>query len=212
MYVVSGLSGSKPADVAAVGTVMRDELRERHGAAEGAAVLAASAIMGETVPPSIAMLIVGSITSVSVGAMFIGGLIPAAIMAICLMVLINVRARRSGDGDLQQSPAPVANQRVNKAHEPYANPATFHDQAGQNEEGNGKQDEISGAVHHGLWQHDEGTRIGDPQVDGCGEEQHEAHGHTDEDGNEEPNLARATHLAGRTLRAAAPSPSGQGRR
>ena len=67
MYVVSGLSGSKPADVAAVGTVMRDQLRERHGAAEGAAVLAASAIMGETVPPSIAMLIVGSITSVSVG-------------------------------------------------------------------------------------------------------------------------------------------------
>jgi tripartite ATP-independent transporter DctM subunit len=96
MYVVSGLSGSKPADVAAVGTVMRDELRERHGAAEGAAVLAAAAVMGETVPPSIAMLIVGSITSVSVGAMFIGGLIPAAVMAICLMILIYARARASG--------------------------------------------------------------------------------------------------------------------
>ena len=96
MYVVSGLSGSKPADVAAVGTVMRDELRERHGAAEGAAVLAAAAVMGETVPPSIAMLIVGSITSVSVGAMFIGGLIPAAVMALCLMILIYVRARASG--------------------------------------------------------------------------------------------------------------------
>ena len=96
MYVVSGLSGSKPADVAAVGTVMRDQLRERHGTAEGAAVLAASAIMGETVPPSIAMLIVGSITSVSVGAMFIGGLIPAAVMALCLMILIYARARRAG--------------------------------------------------------------------------------------------------------------------
>jgi tripartite ATP-independent transporter DctM subunit len=96
MYLVSGLSGSKPADVAAVGTVMRDQLRERHGAEEGAAVLAASAIMGETVPPSIAMLIVGSITSVSVGAMFIGGLIPAAVMALCLMTLIYVRARRAG--------------------------------------------------------------------------------------------------------------------
>ena len=96
MYVVSGLSGSKPADVAAVGTVMRDQLRERHGAAEGAAVLAASAIMGETVPPSIAMLIVGSITSVSVGAMFIGGLMPAAVMAFCLMILIYARARRAG--------------------------------------------------------------------------------------------------------------------
>jgi tripartite ATP-independent transporter DctM subunit len=95
MYVVSGLSGSKPADVAAVGTVMRDQLRERHGAPEGAAVLAAAAVMGETVPPSIAMLIVGSITNVSVVAMFIGGLAPAAVMALALMVLIYVRARRS---------------------------------------------------------------------------------------------------------------------
>ncbi|HVV41069.1 MAG TPA: TRAP transporter large permease subunit [Nitrobacter sp.] len=92
MYLVSGLSGSKPADVAAVGTVMRDELSERHGAAEGAAVLAAAAVMGETVPPSIAMLIVGSITNVSLGAMFIGGIIPAAVMALCLMVMIYVRA------------------------------------------------------------------------------------------------------------------------
>jgi tripartite ATP-independent transporter DctM subunit len=92
MYLVSGLSGSKPADVAAVGTVMRDELTERHGSAEGAAVLAASAVMGETVPPSIAMLIVGSITNVSLGAMFIGGIIPAAVMALCLMAMIYVRA------------------------------------------------------------------------------------------------------------------------
>ena len=96
MYVVSGLSGSKPADVAAVGTIMRDQLRERHGAPEGAAVLAASAIMGETVPPSIAMLIVGSISSVSLAAMFIGGLIPAAVMALCLMALIYLRARLAG--------------------------------------------------------------------------------------------------------------------
>jgi len=104
MYVVSGLSGSKPADVAAVGTVMRDQLRERHGAAEGAAVLAASAIMGETVPPSIAMLIVGSITSVSVGAMFIGGLMPAAVMALCLMTLIYARARRAGTPRVPRAP------------------------------------------------------------------------------------------------------------
>ncbi|HTS83886.1 MAG TPA: TRAP transporter large permease, partial [Usitatibacter sp.] len=107
MYVVSGLSGSKPADVAAVGTVMRDELTERHGAAEGAAVLAASAIMGETVPPSIAMLIVGSITNVSVAAMFIGGLIPAAVMALSLMALIYVRARRSKAPVIARAPLTV---------------------------------------------------------------------------------------------------------
>lgn len=107
MYIVSGLSGSKPADVAAVGTVMRDELRERHGAAEGAAVLAASAIMGETVPPSIAMLIVGSITNVSVAAMFIGGLIPAAVIALSLMILIYLRARRSAAPVIARAPLPV---------------------------------------------------------------------------------------------------------
>jgi tripartite ATP-independent transporter DctM subunit len=107
MYVVSGLSGSKPADVAAVGTVMRDQLRERHGAAEGAAVLAASAIMGETVPPSIAMLIVGSITSVSVAGMFIGGLIPAAVMALSLMLLIDLRTRRTGTPRTQRAPLAV---------------------------------------------------------------------------------------------------------
>jgi tripartite ATP-independent transporter DctM subunit len=107
MYIVSGLSGSKPADVAAVGTVMRDQLRARHGAAEGAAVLAASAVMGETVPPSIAMLIVGSITNVSVAAMFIGGFAPAALMALCLMLLIYVRARRTGASGSPRAPLRV---------------------------------------------------------------------------------------------------------
>jgi tripartite ATP-independent transporter DctM subunit len=107
MYVISGLSGSKPADVAAVGTTMRDQLRERHGAAEGAAVLAAAAIMGETVPPSVAMLIVGSITNVSVAAMFIGGLAPAAVIALCLMALIWFRARRAGAPLLPRAPLAV---------------------------------------------------------------------------------------------------------
>ena len=107
MYLVSGLSGSKPADVAAVGTVMRDQLRERHGAPEGAAVLASAAVMCEPVPPSIAMLIVGSITNVSVAAMFIGGLAPAAVMAIALMVLIYVRARRSSAARVPRAPLPA---------------------------------------------------------------------------------------------------------
>src|ERR1700733_14724852 len=60
--------------------------------------------MGETVPPSIAMLIVGSITNVSVAAMFIGGIIPAAVMALCLAALIHVRATRSGAPLLPRAP------------------------------------------------------------------------------------------------------------
>jgi tripartite ATP-independent transporter DctM subunit len=96
MYIVSGISGSKAADVAAVGLVMRDMLEEKgYDPAEAAAVLAASAAMGECVPPSIAMLVLGSVTSLSIGALFAAGLLPAAVIAICLMVLIYVRSVRS---------------------------------------------------------------------------------------------------------------------
>ena len=97
MYLVSGLSGSKIADVAAVGSVTRDMLRrEGYSLAEGASVLAVSAAMGETIPPSIPMLLLGSITSVSIAALFVGGLAPAAIVALCIMALIFLRARRLG--------------------------------------------------------------------------------------------------------------------
>ena len=93
MYLVSGLSGSKSADVAAVGTVMRGMLkREHYSASEGTAVLSASAAMGECIPPSIAMLVLGSITKLSMIALFLAGLIPAAVVAVCLAVLIYVRA------------------------------------------------------------------------------------------------------------------------
>jgi tripartite ATP-independent transporter DctM subunit len=97
MYIVSGISGSKAADVAAVGLVMRHMLDEEgYDTAEAAAVLAASAAMGECVPPSIAMLVLGSITSLSMGALFAAGLIPAAVIAFCLMLLVYARSARGG--------------------------------------------------------------------------------------------------------------------
>jgi tripartite ATP-independent transporter DctM subunit len=94
MYIMSGISGSKVADVAAVGTTMKNVMRkEGYDAGETAAVLASGAIMGETVPPSIAMLVLASVTSLSIGTMFAAGLLPAAVMAFCLMVLIYFRSR-----------------------------------------------------------------------------------------------------------------------
>jgi tripartite ATP-independent transporter DctM subunit len=95
MYLVSGLSGSKTADVAAVGTAMRQMLaREGYQPGENAAVLAAAAVMGDTVPPSIGILVLGSITQLSIAALFIGGVIPAAVIGVCLSVLIWLKARR----------------------------------------------------------------------------------------------------------------------
>lgn len=89
MYIVSGISGSKAADVAAVGLVMRKMLeKEKYDLDQSAALLAASAAMGECIPPSLAMLVLGSVTSLSVAALFAGGLVPAAVIALCLMALI----------------------------------------------------------------------------------------------------------------------------
>jgi tripartite ATP-independent transporter DctM subunit len=51
--------------------------------------------MGETVPPSIAMLVLGSVTTLSVGALFVGGIIPAGVIGICIMALIYLQSRRS---------------------------------------------------------------------------------------------------------------------
>jgi tripartite ATP-independent transporter DctM subunit len=97
MYIFSGISGSKTADVAAVGTAMRSELdRQGYDRSESVAVLTSAAIMGETVPPSIALLILASLTSLSVGSLFLAGLFPAAVVGVCLMVGIYLRARSGG--------------------------------------------------------------------------------------------------------------------
>lgn len=93
-YVFSGVSGSKAADIATVGSVMKAPMRERgYPSTEFVAVLAASAAMAETVPPSVAMLILGSVTSLSVGALFIAGFLPAAILAITLIIGVIFRSR-----------------------------------------------------------------------------------------------------------------------
>jgi tripartite ATP-independent transporter DctM subunit len=94
MYIFSGMSGSKAADVATVGSVMKGSLKERgYAPSESVAVLAAAAAMGEVIPPSIALLILGSITTLSVGNLFIAGIAPAAFLAVALMVGIFVRGK-----------------------------------------------------------------------------------------------------------------------
>lgn len=98
MYLVSGISGSKAADMAAVAPVLFPEMRKR-GADEGELVslLAASGAMTETIPPSLVLITIGSVTGVSIAALFTGGLLPAAVLAIGLGLTAWFR---SGDEDL----------------------------------------------------------------------------------------------------------------
>jgi C4-dicarboxylate transporter DctM subunit len=63
---------------------------------ESVAVLAAAAAMGETIPPSLALLVLGSITTLSVGSLFVAGIVPAAVLAIALIVAAMIRSRILG--------------------------------------------------------------------------------------------------------------------
>ena len=96
MYIFSGLSGSKAADIATVGGVMKAPLRDYgYPPTESVAVLAASAAMGETIPPSLMLLVLGSITTLSVGSLFLAGLLPAAILALVLIAAVIVRSHHA---------------------------------------------------------------------------------------------------------------------
>src|SRR3984893_9737668 len=85
MYLVSGISGSKAADMAAVAPVLFPEMKAR-GAKPGdlVALLAATGAQTETIPPSLVLITIGSVTGVSIAAMFTGGLLPGAVLALML--------------------------------------------------------------------------------------------------------------------------------
>ncbi len=94
MYLVSGISGAKAADMAAVAPVLFPEMKRR-GSHEGEmiALLAASAAMSETIPPSLVLIMIGSVTGVSISALFAGGLLPALVVSVALVVLAWWRSR-----------------------------------------------------------------------------------------------------------------------
>ena len=96
VYISSCISGSKAADMATVGLPMNRKLEEYgYEPEERAAILAASAAMAESVPPSIALILLGSATAISTGALFIAGVLPAAMIGLMLMLMVRFRARNA---------------------------------------------------------------------------------------------------------------------
>jgi C4-dicarboxylate transporter, DctM subunit len=95
-YLFSGLSGSTAADVSAVGSMLIPSLtRAAYSRAYAVAVVSASSAMGMLVPPCINMVVAGAIANVSVGALFVGGFVPAIVLAVFILVLIYWQARRN---------------------------------------------------------------------------------------------------------------------
>src|SRR6266542_4256171 len=96
-YFFSGISGSTIADVSAIGSMMTPPMLRAGYKPEHAVSLVASATaMGILVPPAIFMIVLAQITDTSVVGIFLGGFIPAAVTAACLMAVIFVQAHRLG--------------------------------------------------------------------------------------------------------------------
>ncbi|MGE0152064.1 MAG: TRAP transporter large permease [Reyranellaceae bacterium] len=93
--VFAGMSGSALADAMGLGAVEVKAMREKgYEAPFAAAVSAASATVGPVIPPSIPLVLFGSMTGTSVGALFLGGVVPGLLMGIAMMVVVAVIARR----------------------------------------------------------------------------------------------------------------------
>jgi len=105
MYLVSGISGSKIADMAAVAPVLFPDM-ERRGQKRTSmiALLATSGAMAETIPPSLVLIIIGSVTGVSIQAMFTAGLLPAFLISLLLVAVALWDAKRENVALSQRAP------------------------------------------------------------------------------------------------------------
>jgi tripartite ATP-independent transporter DctM subunit len=108
MVVFSGISGSKMADVAAVGSVLVPAARKSgQKPGDAVALLAASAVMAETIPPCVNLIILGFVANLSIGGLFVAGLLPSALMAAALIVTVIVLGHKAPDSDPADTGPPM---------------------------------------------------------------------------------------------------------
>lgn len=101
--IISGLglasvSGTAVADAAALGGALMKPLGENYGKPYGAALIAATGNLGPILPPSTAMIVYATIVGpgLSLPALFIGGVLPAVLIAVLMMTYVYLSARRRG--------------------------------------------------------------------------------------------------------------------
>jgi tripartite ATP-independent transporter DctM subunit len=109
MVIFSGISGSKMADVAAVGSVLVPAARRsKQNPGNAVALLAASAVMAEAIPPCLNLIILGFVANLSIGGLFMAGVVPAGLMAAALITVAIVFGTRTPITDDTTAPLPLA--------------------------------------------------------------------------------------------------------
>jgi tripartite ATP-independent transporter DctM subunit len=93
LYLVSGISGSKVSDMATVAPALFPEMKRRGTKpSEMVALLASGAIMADTVPPSIVLIVLGSVAGLSIGALFTSGFVIAFVLLLSLAIVARWKA------------------------------------------------------------------------------------------------------------------------
>jgi C4-dicarboxylate transporter DctM subunit len=93
--IFSGISGSTAADVSAISSLLVPSMKKAgYSPAESVSVVAAASAMGILVPPCLTMVVLGSLVNLSIVTLFLAGFVPALILAMVLLILIAIRARR----------------------------------------------------------------------------------------------------------------------
>jgi tripartite ATP-independent transporter DctM subunit len=101
-----GMSGSGAADASATSKILVP-IMEKQGYSRpfSCAVTSASSILSNLIPPSIAMMIYASITWVSVGRLFFAGVLPGILMALCMMLVVHIVAKKRGYKGIDKRPS-----------------------------------------------------------------------------------------------------------
>jgi tripartite ATP-independent transporter DctM subunit len=95
--IFAGISGTAVSEVASIGAVMIPAMKKSgYDAPFAAAVTASAATVGPIIPPSVPMIIVGTLTGLSVGKMFIAGAVPGVLLGVGMMITVSILARRRG--------------------------------------------------------------------------------------------------------------------
>jgi tripartite ATP-independent transporter DctM subunit len=91
----AGISGSSTAEAAGVGGVLIPAMRNQgYETKFTVALIACAAVMGVIIPPSILMVVWGGVISVSIGGLFVAGILPGTLMGLSLMTAVYIHSRR----------------------------------------------------------------------------------------------------------------------
>tara|TARA_R110000787_G_scaffold16622_39_gene51347 strand:- start:28874 stop:30688 length:1815 start_codon:yes stop_codon:yes gene_type:complete len=113
----AGISGSSYAEAAISAKLLAPQMRKQgYPAADAGAITAAASVLPNIIPPSVALLILAGVANLSVGALWIAGILPGLVLTALLMITVNILARRRGYpcGDIRP-PLPEIARRTGRA-------------------------------------------------------------------------------------------------